>query len=435
MTFTLSSFKSLTLLSVVSLLTPLVSVAPAKAVNLNNTSIQTQVQPLYTTAGNPDDYLVSPGTGYDGVAQLSLGGFWGTSCTGGLLGTGAHILTAAHCLTDDFGNLDIWDGTATFELSTGDVNLSIADIFVHDDWTGDLFNGYDLAILELTDVAPDTVDRYDIYRNDDEVGKTGEKVGYGRSGNGNVGDVFWDGLKRSGQNRYDASGDLFDQHYLISDDVTDALLAYDFDNGLAANDAFGYWFGDDYADLGLGLNEVNSAPGDSGGPTFIDGAIAGVTSFGLQVSYWNGISSDIDYALNSSFGEFSFDTRVSSYTNWIDDILTSWQPPTPPVVDNPADDIDENLPTDDVIADDPIDNTPDDDIADDPIDNTPDDDIADDPIDNNPGDEIPDNPDDSISDNIPSPSDPVSVSEPRSLAGLMALATGLWLTKKKKVSR
>lgn len=399
MTFTLSNFKSLTLLSAVSLLTPLVITEPAKAVNLNNTSIQTQVQPFYTTAGNPDDYLVSPGTGYDGVAQLSLGGFWGTSCTGGLLGTGAHILTAAHCLTDDFGSLDIWDGTATFELSTGDLNLSIADIFVHEDWTGDLLNGYDIAILELTDVAPETVDRYDIYRTNDEIGKIGDKVGYGRTGNGNIGDELWSDRKRHGQNRYDASGDLFDQHYLISDHVTDALLAYDFDNGLSANDAFGYWFGDDYADLGLGFNEVNSAPGDSGGPTFIDGAIAGITSFGLRFPF-----SDIDYALNSSFGEFSFDTRVSSYTNWIDDILTSWQPPTPPVVDNPADDIDENLPSDDDVADDP-------------------------------GDEIPDQPDDSISDDIPSPSDPVSVPEPRSLAGLMAFATGLWLTKKKKVSR
>ncbi|MEQ9238950.1 trypsin-like serine protease [Coleofasciculus sp. E2-BRE-01] len=59
---------------------------------------------------------MSPGTGYDGVAQLSLGGFWGSYCTGGLLGTGAHILTAAHCLTDDSGNLKVWDGTATFEL-------------------------------------------------------------------------------------------------------------------------------------------------------------------------------------------------------------------------------------------------------------------------------------------------------------------------------
>ncbi|WP_052307430.1 trypsin-like serine protease [Coleofasciculus chthonoplastes] len=415
MTFTLSNFKSITLLSAVSLLTPVIITEPAQAASFNTNLIQTQVQPLYTTTGNPDDYLVSPGTGYDGVAQLSLGGVWGSSCTGGLLGTGAHILTAAHCLTDDFGNLDVWDGTATFELSTGDINLSVADIFVHDDWTGDIYNGYDIAILELTDIAPDTVDRYDIYRNNNEVGKIGKKVGYGGSGNGNVGDVFWDGLKRSGQNRYDASGDLFNQ--LLSDNFSDSLLAYDFDNGLAANDAFGYWFGDDYADLGLGLNEVSAASGDSGSPTFIDGAIAGVTSFMLRVYYLDGISSDIDDALNSSFGEFSFDTRASSYTNWIDDILTRWQPPTPPVVDNPVptppvvndpgDDIDENLPSDDDIADDPIDNTPD--------------------------DEIPDNPDDSIGDD--SPSDPVSVPEPRSLAGLMAFATGLWLTKKKKVSR
>ena len=62
--------------------------------------------------------------------------------------------------------------------------------------------------------------------------------------------------------------------------------------------------------------EVLSAPGDSGGPTFIDGYIAGVTSYGYRLS-----GSDIDGGLNSSFGEFGADTRVSSYINWIDKVL------------------------------------------------------------------------------------------------------------------
>jgi len=51
------------------------------------------------------------------------------------------------------------------------------------------------------------------------------------------------------------------------DFVPGSMLVYDFDNGNAANDGFGVLYG--IHDLGVGDGEVNSAPGDSGSPTFI----------------------------------------------------------------------------------------------------------------------------------------------------------------------
>jgi len=108
------------------------------------------------------------------------------------------------------------------------------------------------------------------------------------------------------------------------DFVPGSVLQYDFDNGLAANDAFGFFFGN--SDLGLGNDEVNSAPGDSGGPTFSSPVITGVTSYGVRLTFFPCLpfslcNSDIDGTLNNSFGEFSGDTRVSFYAAFVDAIV------------------------------------------------------------------------------------------------------------------
>ncbi len=56
----------------------------------------------------------------------------------------------------------------------------------------------------------------------------------------------------------------------------DALLAYDFDNGMPLNDAFGFRYGLGLADTGLFDTIANAvintmaAEGDSGGPAFLD---------------------------------------------------------------------------------------------------------------------------------------------------------------------
>jgi len=227
-----------------------------------------------TVAGDPTDYIVSPGTGFDGVVQLSLN-IINTSvgrCTGSLLPTGLHILTAAHCLTDNNGTFNIESGLAIFDLPTQRIEIPVAEFFIHPLWNRDFANANDVAVLQLASEAPAEAERYDLYRETDELNQLSVLVGYGRSGNGNEGDVFSDGLKRSGLNIYETTGETFAPVFEIlasapifegffGDKVTPGtLLVYDFDNGLPANDAFGR-LGLGISDLGLGLGLDGSCPG------------------------------------------------------------------------------------------------------------------------------------------------------------------------------
>src|SRR5262249_25131594 len=94
-------------------------------------------------------------------------------------------------------------------------------------------------------------------------------------------------------------------------------LVYDFDNGLAANDALGFFSGINH--LGLGDAEGFAAPGDSGGPGFLnDGAIASVVSygFGFQTN-----PPDVLPGTSDSFGEVELDTRVSPFAGWINGVV------------------------------------------------------------------------------------------------------------------
>ncbi len=254
----------------------------------------------YTTARNPARYVVKPGGAYDGVAALYAGNNF--SCTGSLLSTGFHVLTAAHCLASPAVT------SATFRLAGGAINIPVAQSFVHPGWNGSFSNGRDIAVLQLANLAPTAAIRYSLYRGTNELRQTSVKVGYGQTGKGRVQQKYPLGVLRAGRNTYDALGDLFSYPAPAG-----SLLAYDFDNGLSANDALGA-FG--VPNLGAGANEVKAAFGDSGGPSFIGGLIAGVTSFGLGA-----ISTDVDQSLNFSFGELSFDTRVSAYVSWIDAIV------------------------------------------------------------------------------------------------------------------
>jgi hypothetical protein len=85
------------------------------------------------------------------------------------------------------------------------------------------------------------------------------------------------------------------------------------------------------------LIETNTAPGDSGGPAFIDGKIAGITGFGITGALltfdgqfiYCGDPTDIDVSFDpdsgsctdSSFGEISGDTSVSYYQDFVDKAL------------------------------------------------------------------------------------------------------------------
>lgn len=262
--------------------------------------------PAIVTSGLPDNYLTPFGAGWDGVTSLEIvQATRSVDCSGVLLGTGQHVLTAAHCLTDSTGMPNVFGLTARFETASIIEQIDYASILVYAGYTGDVFNGNDLAIVTLASPAPAGANRYSIYRGSDETGQIGVVAGYGATGQGHEDDSLPAGQRRIGLNRLDADGSAFQFA------GADSLLLYDFDNGLPQNDGLGVVLG--LHDLGEGLQEVFPSHGDSGGPTFLNGAVAGLHSFSFREN-----GPDVDDALNQSFGEFAADVRVSAFAGWID---------------------------------------------------------------------------------------------------------------------
>jgi secreted trypsin-like serine protease len=276
------------------------------------------------TVGNPENYRVAPGE-FSGVVAINNRN--SRICTGSLLRGGLYILTASHCLwnndTQSFKTSLINNTTVSFNLSGGFLTIPVVDFFLPSGWNGNFYVGNDVAVLRLGEPAPAAAQQYDIYRNSDEVGQVFTKVGYGFIGTGNSGEVPNSNQPVSfpyfGQNQYDALADIFTGTLLFANLIPGSQLVFDFDNGLPQNDAFGFHFG--INDLGLGTNEVNTARGDSGSPSFLGNLIASVTSYGFTDSrvFPTSPRTDVDAQTNSSFGEFSGEARVSFYSQFIDD--------------------------------------------------------------------------------------------------------------------
>ncbi|MGL5064742.1 MAG: trypsin-like serine protease [Microcoleus sp.] len=258
---------------------------------------------------------------YTGVAYLEP-----LQCTGSLLTGGFYILTAAHCLNE--GGVKVPEGTqvtATFKLPAGEVTIPVSNYYIHPGWTGyESEVGNDIAVLKLRKRAPNTVEQYDINRNKNEVGQIFTKVGYGYLGTGAKGqdeNSNSEAKRYAGQNRYDGTIDLLKDatESDMSELVLGSQLIFDFDDGTSQRDTLGRHF-PRLADRGLGKNEIATASGDSGGPSFVDGKIAGVSSWGYSDrGFFKTNIGDIDNIDdNGSFGEISGDARVSFYASWID---------------------------------------------------------------------------------------------------------------------
>ena len=258
-----------------------------------------QFESFIISSDEISNHVVEPGHGYDGVVQLKEEGR--PICTGSLLNSGRHVLTAAHCVDNE--QID----EVVFDLPSGLVSRSVESAVPHEHWdTETKLN--DIAIISLLAEAPHEADRYDIWRTQGEVGKIFTKVGYGLIGHGDTGYVAETDTRYAGENRYEVG--------------FTSQLAFDFDNGTEAQNVLGR-LGED-SDLGLGPSrEANPSHGDSGGPSFVSGKIAGVTSGGRgftdeQWTHDDGPTPDISPGNDSSFGEVSVDTRVSFFANWID---------------------------------------------------------------------------------------------------------------------
>ncbi len=247
-------------------------------------------------------------------------------CTGSLLTGGLYVLTAAHCLNE--GGVKVAAGTAvtaTFKLPSGEVTIPVSNYYIHPGWTGyESEVGNDIAILKLKKTAPSSIEQYEINRSKNELGKIFTKVGYGYIGlgaNGQDENSNSEARRYGGQNRYDALIDVLKDatESDMSELVLGGQLIFDFDDGSVQRDTLGRHF-PRLRDRGLGKNEIATASGDSGGPSFVDGKIAGISSWGYSDrGFFKTNIADIDKVDdNGSFGEISGDTRVSFYAGWID---------------------------------------------------------------------------------------------------------------------
>lgn len=290
----------------------------------------------YTTIGQ---VATSRTSGYSGVGSLfvstvstattGLGGV----CTGSLIGSGT-VLTAAHCLETSAN--DPITSIRFYLPSFGDRGSASTQIFTATAFASNpgyaatgLVGGNDVALFTITgDTSGHDV--YSLFTGNPFQQYT--EVGTGTVGGPagtNVG-VTSDYRKRTGSNIYEYYGsDLFS-------DSSEGVALYDFDDGTAAHDVFGNLRGGN-KQRGV-TGESAASPGDSGGPEFIDGKIASVTSFGITggiISGYCGADSidpynksgstakttDLSQCTNSSIGEIGGNTLVSYNLNFINGYL------------------------------------------------------------------------------------------------------------------
>ena len=319
-----------------------------------------------TVVGGGNPIYLGTGAQYRGTVGLLMdyGAGGGFVCSGSLASDRQSIITAGHCVSSGGGQADtdlvsvtafFYDGNASdpvvYNGGPGITTVDVTDIFVNPNYTGDVIDQNDIAVLRLSEVAPAFANSYGLYTGGDLTGLEFNVAGYGRrsDGGGDVGANLGTGRLRQGLNNYDfALGDDAFNGFFNNSDPDDpscgpndnyfcgnADIEYsyvsDFDNGSSANDASCLvaalaGAGGQFCDTGLGLREVGIAGGDSGGPQFVNGLLAGVNSYGLSFGLDYG---DVDGLLNSSFGEFSGYVPVFIHANWINGVLVQGAVPEP----------------------------------------------------------------------------------------------------------
>ena len=262
-----------------------------------------------------------PGEGLDGVVRVASGGYYGT---GVLLYDGHAVLTAAHL----FGSGSS-AAAVHFETTAGAQTIQASQVLIHPG-NDTASENNDLALVWLSSPAPLAAERHELYRQSDEIGQVVTLVGYGKPGTGAGGTVAYSGepLRQKANNRIDADVGLLKQHLgtgMAWNPEAGTQFVADFDNGTPLNDALGLLLG--LSDLGVPGEGIIS-PGDSGGPAFIDGRVAGIASYTTSLST-NRDAPDIDTEVNSSYGEVAAWQRVSAYQQWIDESLRQHYPDAP----------------------------------------------------------------------------------------------------------
>lgn len=292
-------------------------------------SLSTDLSKVALTGNNtaPANWRVADGqafngTTFDGVARIAFdndgdltNGF--SVCSGTLLAGGKYVVTAAHC-ADDFNVMTVQFGVH------GNVSKETRGVEwakVHEQWTGALGYGTDIAILKL-DEQVTSIDGFKLSRTND-IGKDFLIMGHGTtSQGGNFGQATnWNdwGWAHWGTNTADITNDQWDTG-LGGVPTTNPFMEYiaDFDgpngtyNGLQVVNDF-YTDGNQWSSgTGTGANEALIAGGDSGGGDFIwngsEWVLSGVHSWGINL--YSGANS-------ASWGDLSGSTAVVSHYDWL----------------------------------------------------------------------------------------------------------------------
>lgn len=304
------------------------------------------------------DTIYKPSSNKSGVVALIMqtndGAF---ICSGTLLSGGRHIATAAHCVagTDGLRNANsttvhFFNGdpdTRTVAAGVSHTQL-VSDYFIHPDYTGEVIDQNDIAILRLHGAAPMEFERYDLHTPTSLTGAFVNIAGYGTrstvgGAQGNTAPAgARTGYLREGDNIFDYTwGDaLFEgfftdvvagENFFGTADIQYSYVS-DFDNGLAAQsqsrriaNALGLGpIGEvNFNDNGVGAREIGVAGGDSGGPGFVNGDLASINSYGLTFGAGFG---DFGGGLNSGWGEFSGYVPVYIHTDFIAQSTTVPEP-------------------------------------------------------------------------------------------------------------
>lgn len=303
--------------------------------------------------GNPI-YLAPNSAGYSGTVGLLMRYNDGSGfvCSGTLT-RGNSIVTAAHCVSG--GAATDVNGRAAGLVSTtaffydqaaslvdnpiynggpGITQIEVSRYYVNSNYTGEVIDQNDIAILRLGSAAPEFAQVYGIYNGGDLTGQGFNLTGFGARSDtgGTVGNNLGTGRRRQGDNIYDYAwgNDAFGGFFTDRDangenffGTADVEFSYvsDFDRvGTNANNAacrIASAVGAANAAFctgAVGALEAAVAGGDSGGANFINGQLAGVNSYGLTFGMTFG---DIDGALNNSFGEFSGYVPTFIHTDFI----------------------------------------------------------------------------------------------------------------------